>query len=168
MFIYKSCIIMISVQSFTKQACYIEISFGQVSMWSSTRGPCVQAPRLLPKLMIRYCHGCALLPSSHSSRVVSILEPPTLRIVSSSIHLEPIAIAAASSAALRFGRTFFSHFLLVQLHKGSLSCSRWALPSQALSTTHLECPILAAPCPQPLAKIFAAPASQIPAIVNSD
>jgi hypothetical protein len=107
MFINTSCNIKISISSIVYQACYIEISFWELNMWSSSRGPCVQAPRLLPKLLIRYCHGCALLPSSHSLRVVSNLELPTLRIVSSSIHLEPIAIAAALSAALRFGRTFF-------------------------------------------------------------
>lgn len=46
----------------------------------------------------------------------------------------------------------FSHSLLVQLHKGSLRCSPWALPSQASLHHSKECPILAAPCPQPIAK----------------
>lgn len=58
--------------------------------------------------VIRCCHGCALLPASHSFRVVVPASiPPTLLTVPSSIHLKPIAIAAASSAAIRFGTTVF-------------------------------------------------------------
>jgi hypothetical protein len=113
--------------------------------------PCVKRPdfsravdSLLPRLR------APSLVAQLDSR--SILEPPTLRIVSSSIHLAPHRHRRSSKRSTQVWQDLFSHSLLVQLHKGSLSCSLRALPSQPLCTTHSECPILAAPCPQPFAK----------------
>jgi hypothetical protein len=118
---------------------------------ASTCEPCVKRPdfsragdSLLPRLRAPSCvaqlESRSNLETPYASHRIIVYPTQTHR------HRRSF------KRSIQVWHDLFSHSLLVQLHKGSLSCSRRALPFKPLSTTRLECPILAAPCPQPIAK----------------